>query len=143
MAEAILRHWAQGRLRAASAGELVSQPVSRSALQCLGAHGISTTGLRSKPWGEFFGLGRQPVRFLIALCDVYAGRANWPPETLISRWHMPDPTTVVGPEPEIRDAFEKAFDILHARVQLFLALPLDRLDDRALTEEIARIGERP
>jgi protein-tyrosine-phosphatase len=142
MAEAILRQLAGERLQAASAGEIVRQPVSRRALRCLSDHGIGTAGLRSKPWGEFFGLGRRPVRFVIALCEVYATNAAWPAGTLISRWPMSDPATAVGTELDIRNAFEATFVILHARVQRFLALPIDQLDDGILTSELARIGEQ-
>jgi arsenate reductase (thioredoxin) len=141
MAEAILRHHAAGRVRAASAGEIVSRPVSRSALQCLLDNGVSTQGLQTRRWGEFFGAGRPSVRFLIALADVYAASAAWPAETLISRWHVADPAAATGSEREIRDAFRETFRTLTSRVQKLLALPFERLDDQSLKEEIDRIGE--
>jgi protein-tyrosine-phosphatase len=143
MAEAILRHLAQERLRAASAGEVVGRPVSRYALECLSARGIRTEQLTSKSWGEFFGLGRPTVRFLIALGDVYAAKASWPEDTLIAEWPMADPATAGGSEPEIRHAFEVAFATLHTRVRLLLALPLARLDGAELTRELAHIGKQP
>ncbi|MGO9801877.1 MAG: hypothetical protein ACLPTM_16680 [Steroidobacteraceae bacterium] len=31
----------------------------------------------SKPWVEFFGFDRPPVRVLIMLCEVYAARSDW------------------------------------------------------------------
>ena len=110
MAEAILRHLAQERVRTASGGEVPHWEVNPFALECLRTHGIATQGLRCKTWGEFFGLDRPSVRFLIALRDVYAARANWPHDTLIVRWHMPDPGAVVGSEIDIRVAFEEAFE---------------------------------
>jgi hypothetical protein len=48
MAEAILRHLAQERVRAASAGACVAGRVNSQALECLRTHGIATEGLRSK-----------------------------------------------------------------------------------------------
>src|SRR5262249_9532585 len=79
MAEAILRHLAQGRVRAASAGETTSGRVSPYAIACLTAHGIGTTGLRDKLWGELFGIHGSPVRVLITLSnpDTYAAKARW------------------------------------------------------------------
>lgn len=106
MAEAILRHLAQGRVRAASAGEDTSQRVSLSALECLTSHGISTAGLHSKSWGQFFGLGRPAVRFVVTLCDVYAAKAAWPSGTVSARWYLKDPDTLVADALEIRSAFE-------------------------------------
>jgi arsenate reductase len=108
MAEAILRHFAQERVRAASAGESVAGPVNPHVLECLRAHGIATEGLQSKIWGEFFGLYRPPVRFVVTLCIVYAARADWPHDTLVTNWHMADPADVAGAEIDIQLAFEEA-----------------------------------
>jgi protein-tyrosine-phosphatase len=143
MAEAILRHFAQGRWRAASGGALVASPaVNPFAMECLHAHGIATMGLHSKVWGEFFGLGKPPVRFLITLGDVYAADADWPRDTLKVRWDTPDPAEVVGSDVDIKLAFEEAYRTLHARVQRFLSLDFGHLDDPALLQVVARIGEQ-
>ena len=141
MAEALLRHLAQERVRAASAGDSAAAEVSPYALECLRAHGIATEGLRSKAWGEFFGRNSPPIRFLIALCDVYAAKANWHEDTLIVRWNMPDPAAVVGSDIDIRVAFEEAFGTLQTRIQKFLALPLGTLNAPTLAQELHRIGE--
>jgi arsenate reductase len=49
---------------------------------------------------------------------------------------------VAGTEDEIHAAFEQAYRILRARIEAFLALPLDALkDDRPrLKTELDRIG---
>ena len=146
MAEAILRHLAQGRLRAASAGETVSGRVSPYAIACLTAHGIGTTGLRDKLWGELFGIYRPPVRVLITLSnpDTYAAKANWDKEnvrTVKAHWPTPDTETVVGSPTDRRLAFEEVFVTLEARIRKLLALQMDQLTDRALARELTRIGE--
>ena len=143
MAEAILRHLAEGRVRAASAGAVAAGPVNPYALECLRVHGIETAGLQAKRWGRFFGLGKPPVRFVIALCDLKAAKAEWPYQTLISTWNMPDPVEVVGSEIDIRLAFEEAYGKLLARIRMFLALPLEELDDKALVQALARIAVLP
>ena len=142
MAEAILRHLAQGRVQAASAGEIPYGQVNRHTLECLYAHGIATHGLRSRMWGEFFGWGKPPVRFLIALSDVYAAESNWGPGTIITRWYMPDPGAFPGGGIDIRLEFEQAFNMLESRIRKFLALELGRLTDRALSRELALIGKQ-
>lgn len=141
MAEAILRHLAQARLRVASAGQSPEFSVSPHALECLSAHGVSTAGLRSKGWGEYFGLGRPEVRFLITLSDVYAACAAWPPRTLIARWPTSDPARIAGSLYEVQHEFELVFVTLQMRVQRLLSLQLEHLDDAALTRELALIGE--
>ena len=146
MAEAILRHFAQGRVRAASAGETTFGRVSPHAIACLNAHGIGTTGLRDKQWGELFGVGRPPVRVLITLSNPNTGaaKAHWDQEsvpTIRAHWPTPDPETVVGTTAERRLAFEEVFGTLDARIRKLLALQTDQLTDQALARELTRIGE--
>jgi len=93
-------------------------------------------------WGEFFGLGKPPVRFLIALSDVYAAESNWGPDTIITRWYMPDPGAVADGAIDTRLEFEEAFKLLESRIRKFLTLPSRRLTDRALSRELALIGKR-
>jgi arsenate reductase len=147
MAEAILEHLAGGRLRAASAGDgLVSGQVSPYALEVLSKHGVATQGLRSKPWGEFFGQGKPAFRFLITLCQVEAARLNWECDSkrlVRAHWEMPDPAALRGPAIALQFAFDKAFATLECRIRKFLALPLQRLADRNLARELERIGEEP
>jgi protein-tyrosine-phosphatase len=146
LAEAILRHLAQGRVRAASAGDAAALQVNPYALECLLAHRIPTTELFCKPWAMFFGYYRPPVRVLITLCDpdTHAARVDWNYEvghTVKVNWPTPDPEATAGSETDMRLAFEEAFVTLEARIRQFLALPLHRLSDGALSKELERIGE--
>jgi arsenate reductase len=144
MAEAILKHLAQERVRAASAGSFPCPQVDSYALECLRDRGIATTGLRSKGCNAFLGVYRPPVRFLITLSKVGGAKENWDRDTIRptkAHWGMPDPTAVVGNETDIRVAFEEAFATLDLRIRKFLALPLGQLKGRALVLELERIGE--
>lgn len=144
VAEAILRHLGEGRVRAASAGDTATADVSPYALECLAAHRIATTGLYSKAWGQFFGLGRPPVHVVITLCEIYAANSNWDRgtvHTVKAHWPTPEPEVVVGSPTDRRLAFEEAFLLLEGRIRRFLALPLEHLCDAALARHLARIGE--
>ena len=144
MAEAILRHLAKDRVRAASAGDSPCAHVDPYALECLRDRGVATTGLRSKGCDAFFGAYRTPVRFLITLSEVDGVKANWDRDTIRptkAHWGMPDPTVIVGSELDVRVAFEEAFAMLDSRIRRFLALPLGHLNGRALAQELERIGE--
>jgi arsenate reductase len=146
MAEAILEHFAQARVRAASGGDVAAGQVNPYALECLRLHRIATRGLRSKGWGEFFGLYKPPVRFLITLREVEAAKANWGysnSRLVKAHWAMPDPSNDAARDVDIRVAFEEAFSTLESRIRKFLALPLDRLTDEELSRELAVIGEEP
>lgn len=144
LAEAILRHLAQGRLRVASAGDAEALKVNPYALECLAAHNIDTTGLHSKAWGRFFGREHPAVHILITLCDAYAARVDWDRDTVHTvkaHWPTPEPELVVGSETDRRLAFEEAFVLLDARIRKLLALPLGRLSAPALSRQLASIGE--
>lgn len=146
MAEALLRHLAQGQVRAASAGDTAAASVNPYALECLTAHRIPTAQLFCKPWGTFFGYYRPPVRMLITLCDpdIYAAKANWHHEavhTVRAHWPTADPEVAVRRDGGMRLAFEELFVTLEARIWQLLALPLGTLSDQALSRELARIGE--
>lgn len=146
LAEAILRHLAQGRVRAASAGDTAKMRVNPYALECLAAHDIATTGLQSKAWGRLFGLGQPPVHILITLCDAHAARVDWDRDTVHTvkvHWPTPEPELVVGSPTDKRLAFEEAFLLLEARIRRFLALPFNSLSDPALSRQLASIGEGP
>jgi protein-tyrosine-phosphatase len=145
MAEAILRQSAQGRWRAGSAGDApVGRAVHPVALQTLRDHGVETRGLRPRLWGEFFGLGREPVRILITLADVEAARVSWELDnSKLARgaWPMPDPGDTAGSEAEVQQAFEAAFACLARRIGRLLALHAEQLapaDLASALDEIAR-----
>jgi protein-tyrosine-phosphatase len=147
MAEALLRHMAQGRVRVGSAGDKAGQRLNPYAVECLRAHDIATEELTSKPWGALFGEFRQPVRILISLTDphLYAVGVNWDfpgsPRTVRAHWATPDPESVATNEIDTRLAFEELFFTLDGRVRRLLALPLERMSDEVLARELMRIGE--
>jgi arsenate reductase len=135
-------------MQAASAGDEAAERVNPHVLECLAAHRIATTGLRTKPWGEYFGLGQTPVRVLIALGDpnTYAMGGNWSQlgvRTAKAHWPTPDPGAVVGGEIKIRLAWDEVFALLEARIRKLVALPLDQLNSEALMRQLTRIGEVP
>jgi arsenate reductase len=61
---------------------------------------------------------------------------------LRTHWGVEDPSHVSGTDAEIDAAFERAYAILRARIEAFLALPPERLaDDRAAFKAaLDRIG---
>lgn len=144
MAEAILSHLACGRVRAMSAAGDPSGGIHPYASECLAAHGISTQTLRHASRRAVVGRCSPPIHFLITLCEVKSHHCPIPAEPaplVCAHWSMPDPATVIGSAIDQQLAFEEAFATLHSRIRRFLALPLERLSDQALSAELTRIGE--
>ena len=69
MAEVMMNHLGQGRLRAFSAGSHPNGKVNPYAVKTLQAAGMPTSGLRSKSWDEFAKPGAPGFDFIITVCD--------------------------------------------------------------------------
>jgi arsenate reductase len=132
-----------GRFRAYSAGSHPNGKVNPFALELLGRHRIDTGALRSKSWDEFALPGAPQLHFVFTVCDNAAGEACplWPGQPITAHWGVADPAAVQGGEEDKRKAFLKAFTELSTRINLMLALPMDKLDRQALTGKLKEIGK--
>ncbi|MBI3222642.1 MAG: arsenate reductase ArsC [Nitrosomonadales bacterium] len=141
LAEMLFNALGKGRLIAYSAGSKPAGRVNPGALEWLQQHGYSTEGLRSKSWDEFAAAGAPELDFIFTVCDNAAGEVCpiWPGKPATAHWGIPDPAHVEGDEAR-RAAFNKAAEQLARRIQLFLSLPIDKLDKLTLKEQLAEIG---
>ena len=142
LAEVLLNHWGKGRFRAFSAGSFPKGAVHPMALDQLGAAGLPVTGLRSKSWSEFAEPGAPVMDFVFTVCDQAAGEVCpiWPGNPINAHWGVPDPAAVEGTEAQRVQAFRDAYRQLEARIKLFVALPIDKLDRMAVRREVEHIG---
>ncbi len=141
LGEVLFNSLGKGRFKAYSAGSKPAGRVNTGALEWLQANGHSTEGLRSKSWDEFAAPGAPEFDFIFTVCDNAAGEVCpiWPGHPATAHWGIPDPAHVEGDEAR-RHAFNRAAEQLTRRIQLFLALPIDKLDKLALKEKLAEIG---
>ena len=144
MAEAILNHKGRSVFAAYSAGSHPAGVVRDEALEQLKAAAIPTVGLRSKNWIEFAKPGAPRMDFVFTVCDNAAREVcpAWPGHPMTAHWGVPDPAAATGTPEQIERAYREAFTILDRRISLFLSLPLARLNQPALQEEIGRIGRK-
>jgi arsenate reductase len=141
LGEVLFNTLGKGKFVAHSAG---SKPVGRVnpfALELLLQQGHSIEGLRSKSWDEFAVPGAAEIDFIFTVCDNAAGETCpiWPGMPATAHWGIPDPAHVEGDEAK-RAAFKKAYTQLSRRIQLFMSLPIDKLDKLTLKEKLAEIG---
>ena len=140
LAEAYLNHAARGRYRAYSAGSHPSGRVNPFAIELLTKSGLPTSGARSKSWDEFAAAGAPKIDFIFTVCDSAAAEACpiWPGHPVSAHWGVPDPAAVQGTDEEKRHAFRDAFTALSRRIDLFLALP----DEKVVKKKLDEIGGR-
>ena len=142
LAEVLLDHWGKGRFKGYSAGSFPKGAVHPLALAVLERHGLPTAGLRSKSWSEFAQPDAPVMDFVFTVCDQAAGEVCpiWPGNPITAQWGVPNPAAVEGTEEERRRAFRDAFRRLEARIKLFIALPINKLDRMALKRRAGEIG---
>ena len=140
LAEAILNKDGEGRFRAYSAGSHPKGQVHPRALALLSDLGFPTEGYRSKSWDEFAAPDAPPLDFVFTVCDNAAGEVcpAWPGQPMTAHWGIEDPAAVEGDGQ--RQAFRNAFYALQRGIGLFLALPLDSIDEMSLQTRLREIG---
>lgn len=144
LAEGLVTHLSGGRFQGYSAGSQPIGHVNPLALETLRNFGCATEGFSSKSWDVFASADAPAMDFIITVCDNAAGEACplWPGKPVSAHWGVPDPASVEGPEEKRRKAFMDAALTLKRRIELFLSLPLHRLDAMSLQQELRDIGHR-
>ncbi len=123
-----------------SAGSKPTGYVHPRSLALLAKEGIATEGYFSKSWDSL------PVTpdIVITVCGSAAGETcpAYLGPVIRTHWGVEDPAHVTGTEEEIEAAFYKAYKTLRARIEAFLALPIEQLknDSAALKAEMDKIA---
>jgi arsenate reductase len=163
LGEVLFNNLGKGKFKAYSAGSKPAGKVNPGALEWLQVNGYSSEGLRSKSWDEFVVPGAPEFDFIFTVCDNAAGEAcplwlgkpamaecgapepaevipaHTSPSLNRAHWGIPDPAHIENDEAR-REAFIKTAERLTRRIQLLLALPIDKLDRLTLKEKLAEIG---
>ena len=134
----LIRRTTAHRFQSYSAG---AEPVGRVnplALRVLKElYHIDASDARSKGCEEFENV---EFDFVITVCDRARETCPvWPGQPIIAHWGVADPAHAEGTEDEIYQQFKQAAQLIKRRIDLFCALPfekLDRLKLAALTREI-------
>lgn len=141
MSEALLTALGRGRFAAYSAGSRPTGTVHPLAIEQIRRFdpAFQTAALRSKAWAEFALPSAQHMDFIITVCDSAAGEIcpHWPGQPTTAHWGYPDPIQAGG-ERAMQEAFPYVFMQIRKRVEEFVALPLDWLEDDAVRREAVR-----
>ena len=138
IAEALLNQKAMGRLVAGSAGTHPAPGVHPLAIQALARRGIEWSHGRPK---TIDAVEAEHWDFVITVCDrARESCPILPGRPVSAHWGIPDPAAVEGPTPERERAFDDAVTTLARRIDLMLALPLEKLGKAALRRDLGTIG---
>jgi len=138
MAEALFTTRGHGRFEVASAGSRPADRVNPFAVEVLGEAGIDWRGRTPRGMD---GLEQERWDFVITVCDrAKESCPYFPGQPMLAHWGMPDPAEVEGSAEEKRAAFRDTFVTLNRRIDLFLALPVGKLERLALERRVREIG---
>ena len=139
IAEALLARKGATRFAVVSAGSRPAPRVNPFAVRVLGEAGIPWEG--KVPQG-FDGLDQQRWDFVITVCDrAKEACPIFPGTPILAHWGMPDPAEVEGSDEEKLRAFRETLVVLSRRIDLLLALPLEKLDRLRKEAAVRAIGE--
>lgn len=139
IAEALLARKGAGRFAVVSAGSRPAPRVNPFAVRVLAEAGIPWEGKVPK---GLEGLDPQRWDFVITVCDrAREACPIFPGTPILAHWGMPDPAEVEGSDEEKLRAFRETFVVLSRRIDLLLALPLEKLDRLRTESAVRAIGQ--
>ncbi|MCD9085214.1 arsenate reductase ArsC [Stenotrophomonas sp. SY1] len=144
LAESTLRKWGEGRYESFSAGSQPAGRVNPFAIAQLEREGFPTDGLRSKSWDEFAQDDSSLMDLIVTVCDSAAAE-SCPVvfgDFVRVHWGLFDPAGVEGSDEQKAEAFDRAHQIIKARLKAFLEIPDSAWGDRqSLKAELEPIAQ--
>jgi len=135
MAEYIMKVLGKGRFESFSAGSHPAGSVNPWTLDFLKNIKIDTEGARSKAWDEF---KEQHFDFVITVCDnAREACPVWLGQPIVAHWGSQDPGYAAGDDEQKRVVFRRVGMEIYRRIELFLSLPLEKMD-RIRLQEVAQ-----
>jgi len=142
LAEVLVEHWGKGRFIGYSAVSFPRGNVHPLALDLLDRLDLRTANLCSKSWDEFASPGAPVMDFVFTVCDQAGGELCpvWPGYPVTAHWGVSDPAPLIGSDEQRPAGVLRCYRQLEARIKLFVALPLDKLDRMTLKRQVEDIG---
>jgi len=140
LAEATFNDLAPAGWRAMSAGSQPTGEVHPRSIALLKRKGIATEGYFSKSWNN---LPATPD-IVITVCGNAAGETcpAYLGNVMRAHWGVDDPAKATGSEADIEASFENAYRILRTRIEAFLVLDTDTLNNKILlAKTLTEIGQ--
>jgi protein-tyrosine-phosphatase len=138
LAEALLQRKGRGDFEVGSAGSNPAAEVHPLTLAVLREHGVDWTGRTPEGMDEVQG---QRWDFVITVCDrARESCPTFPGQPVYAHWGMPDPAAVAAsPAAQVR-AFQETLVYVSRRLDLLLALPIEKLERAVLEQRVRAIG---
>jgi protein-tyrosine-phosphatase len=138
IAQAVLDRKGRGRFVVDSAGSQPAAQVHPRAIRALESHGYVFAGHQPQNVDAVL---HQSWDFVITVCDrARESCPVFPGQPVTAHWGMPDPAEVTGTEEDQQRAFDETLVLVSRRIDLLLALPIQKLEKLALQRRVEEIG---
>ncbi len=139
--EYLLKRIGGKRFEVYSAGSFPTGMVNPFAIRVLrDNYHIDASEARSKSWEEFADV---EFDFVITVCDNARETCPiWPGQPIIAHWSSPDPALAEGSDEQKYQVFRQVALQIRRRLELFCALPLDKLDRLKRSQLTREIGSK-
>ncbi|WP_321325374.1 arsenate reductase ArsC [Thiomicrorhabdus sp.] len=139
LAEALLNHWGKDKFTAYSAGSEPSGEINPHVIQLLEKAQLPTEGLHSKSVSEFSKDESPKMDFVFILCDKVRGEVCpiWPEHTITAVWGIDSPYS----DDLHMDVIREILHSLESRINVFVQLPISKLEHLKLQEEIHNLSQ--
>lgn len=140
IAEALLQRKGREGFIAASAGSRPAPAVNPLTVEVLRNHGVEWEGKRPKSVDAVRG---HHWDFVITVCDrAREACPTFPGQPVFAHWGLSDPAEAMGTHEQRLHAFHEIVQQLSRRIDLMLALPIEKLERQALEARMRMIGEQ-
>ena len=142
MAEAILNRLGGDKFRAYSAGSHATGEIVPEIRDLLARLHYDVNAMRSKSWDEFAAADAPVMDFVFTLCDETAQEQCpvWPGQPMCAHWGVTDPRAIAAQGAERGLKLAEIYKMLDRRIDIFVNLRMDALDQLALKQRLDEIG---
>jgi arsenate reductase len=138
MAEALMNFRCEGKFIAYSAGLHPASMVDPFAVEIMKNDGIDISNKIPRSLKEFDDV---KFDFIITLCDKAINECpSCSIDTITAHWGITDPINFQGTDEEKLNFYKKVKKEIMTRINVFLSLPIEKLDKLALESKVKEIG---
>jgi protein-tyrosine-phosphatase len=143
LGEALATTLSKGKFIGYSAGSHPGTEINPFARELALEMGYDVKKLRSKSWDEYAKPDAPIMDFIITVCDDAADEECpvWSGHPATAHWGFPDPSAVAGTDIEKKKAVKDVMFGLRKRIELLVALPIEKLDTLTLNSKLKSIHQ--
>lgn len=142
LGEALASTHQSGLFNGFSAGSTPGTSINPIAEELAIGMGHSKEKMWSKSWDEYAKPDAPQMDFIITVCDNAAAEPCpvWIGKPVTAHWGYPDPSKAEGTYLEKKAAFVSVMNGLKRRLDIFAALPLEKLDKLSIQNELNKLA---